>query len=128
MDNKYFYFYTGILGALYTFYATTRYYSLNGIHLIPSEKAKEFLKKGIITHVIDVRSELEWKMGHHTLATHIPVTNISKKTLQNANIFYNEGILVYCNTGQRARYASEIIAKLGYKKIYYIDGPYSSIM
>ena len=44
------------------------------------------------------------------------------------NVYLNEGILVYCNTGQRARYASEQIAKMGYKKVYYIDGTYKSIM
>ena len=128
MDNKTFYLYTGIAGLFYTFYAGSKYYSLSGVHLISSDKAKEYIKKGTITHVIDVRTEMEWKMGHHPLASHIPVGNISKKSLQNQNIFFNEGILVYCNTGQRARYASEQIAKLGYKKIYYIDGTYSSIM
>ncbi len=128
MDNKVFYMYTGLLSVIYAVYAGSRYYSLNGIYLLSDEKAKEYIRRGIITHIIDVRTQLEWKMGHHPLASHIPVTEISKKTLQNANIFMNEGILVYCNTGQRARYASEKIAKLGYKKVYYIDSTYNTII
>jgi rhodanese-related sulfurtransferase len=128
MDNKTFYIYTGIAGLFYSIYAGSRFYSLSGIHLISSEKAKEYIKKGTITNIIDVRTEMEWKMGHHPLASHIPIGSISKKSLQNNNTFFNEGILVYCNSGQRARFASELIAKLGYKKIYYIDGTYNSIM
>ena len=128
MNDTTFYMYTGFSGILYSLYAASRYYSLSGIRLISSESAKEKIKRGIITQIIDVRSDLEWKIGHYSLADHIPVTTISLKTLQNNNIFFNDGILVYCNTGQRARYASEIIAKLGYKKVYYIDGKYSSLV
>lgn len=128
MDNKVFYAYSGIASVLYAVYASSKYYSLSGVHLLSSDKAKDYIRRGVITHIIDVRTEMEWKLGHHSLASHIPVTEISKKSLQNANIFVNEGILVYCNSGQRARYASEIISKLGYKKVYYIDGPYSGIM
>jgi rhodanese-related sulfurtransferase len=126
--DKTFYLYTGIASIIYTVYAGSRYYSLNGVHLINDDKAKEYIRKGLITHIIDVRSDMEWKLGHHPLATHIPVTSISKKSLQNNNVYFNEGILVYCNTGQRARYASEKIATLGYKKVYYVDGTYSNIM
>ena len=128
MDNKVFYVYTGIASVIYALYAGSKYYSLAGVHLLTSDKAKDYIRRGVITHIIDVRTEMEWKLGHHSLASHIPVTDISKKSLQNANIFINEGILVYCNSGQRARYASEVISKLGYKKVYYIDGSYSSIM
>ena len=128
MDNKSFYLYTGIGAVLYALYAGSRYYSLTGVHLVTGEKAKELIRKGVITHVVDVRTEMEWKLGHHQLAKHIPITSISKSTLQNNSMFFNEGILVYCNSGQRARYASEHIAKLGYKKVYYIDGTYHNIM
>ena len=66
--------------------------------------------------------------GSSPLSSHIPVSDINRKTLQNNNIYLNEGILVYCNTGQRARYASEKISNLGFMKVYYIDGTYSTIM
>lgn len=126
--DKTFYLYTGIFGLLYSVYAGSKYYSLTGVNYITSEKANDYIRKGVITHIIDIRTDMEWKLGHHPLATHIPLTSISKKTLQNNNVYLNEGILVYCNTGQRARYASEQIAKMGYKKVYYIDGTYKSIM
>jgi rhodanese-related sulfurtransferase len=125
--SKQFYLYSGLGGLFYTLYAASRYYSLSGTHLLTSEKAVEYIRKGIVTHVIDVRTELEWKMGHHPLAEHIPVSDINKKTMQNRGIFTNEGILVYCNTGQRARYASERLVQLGFKKVYYIDGTYENI-
>jgi len=125
--SKQFYFYTGLGGLFYTMYAASRYYSLAGTHLLSNEKAVEYIRKGIVTHVIDVRTEMEWKIGHHPLAVHIPVSEISKKTMQNKGIFTNEGLLVYCNTGQRARFASEKLAALGFKKVYYIDGTYHGI-
>ena len=128
MDNKSFFLYTGIGGLFYSLYAASRYYSLSGTHLLSAEKAKDYIKKGIITHVIDVRTHMEWKIGHHPLAVHIPVSDINRKSLQNNNIYLNEGILVYCNSGQRARYASEKISNLGFMKVYYIDGTYSTIM
>ena len=38
-----------------------------------------------------------------------------------------EEILVYCNTGQRARRAAEVLRKLGYKNVYYIESSYTSL-
>jgi rhodanese-related sulfurtransferase len=128
MRDQNFYFYTGLIGMFYTMFATSRYYSLGGVYLITSTDAKEKIRNGVITHVVDVRTEMEWKMGHHPLATHIPVSDLTKKTIQNSNIYINEGILIYCNSGQRARYASELLAKYGYKKVFYIDGTYNDIM
>ena len=38
------------------------------------------------------------------------------------------GILVYCNTGQRARFAAEKLASLGFQDVVYIDGSYRTLM
>jgi len=38
------------------------------------------------------------------------------------------GLLVYCNTGQRARFAAEKLEDLGFKDVYYIAGHYSSLL
>jgi len=40
----------------------------------------------------------------------------------------NKTIVVYCNTGQRARKASEEIKKLGFNKVFYIEGTYKSLI
>jgi rhodanese-related sulfurtransferase len=37
-------------------------------------------------------------------------------------------ILVYCNTGQRARRAVDIMREFGYKNVYYIEGTYKTLL
>src|SRR5210317_309312 len=107
-----------ILVFLYTFFSANR---------ISSDKAKEAISSGKIKHIIDVRTKKEWDIGHYEGAVHKPVTEISRKVLDKNNIEKDEGILVYCNTGQRARYAADKMKKLGYRKVYYIYQTYTSL-
>jgi phage shock protein E len=125
--NSDFYLYTGILSTFYTIYASLRYYSLTGINLITCSKAKKFIKNKSIKHVIDVRTKIEWDYGHYNNAIHIPIQKIDRNLLYKKISNKNDGILVYCNTGQRARNASEKIISFGYKNIYYIDNLYSCL-
>ena len=125
MNDAAFYFYTGIAGALYTGFAALRYYSLSGTQLISAGRAKKMIKSGEIKHVVDVRSKFEWDFGHYPGAVHILVGVISQDRLKGFK--KDDGILIYCNTGQRARVGAEKIASLGFKKVYYIDGLYSTI-
>ena len=102
-------------------------YTYSGSNKISSEEAKKMIKKGNIKYVIDVRSNMEWEAGHYKGALHIPVQEITEEKLNELNITKNKGILVYCNTGQRARYAADKIKGYGYKKVYYIAGTYKSL-
>ena len=100
-------------------------YTYFGQNLISSEEAKRLIKEGKIKVVIDVRTATEWRMGHYPKALHIPVDKINEKTVTELP---KRGLLVYCNTGQRARFAAEKLEGLGFKDVYYIAGHYSSIM
>ena len=102
-------------------YAGLKYYAMTGVGLIKVED----IKKYDIDHVIDVRTQFEWNLGHFKGAKHIPTGDISEKTLKG--IPKADTILVYCNTGQRARMAAEKIRSYGYKKVYYIEGTYKSL-
>tara|TARA_R110002072_G_scaffold208447_5_gene365976 strand:+ start:3638 stop:4003 length:366 start_codon:yes stop_codon:yes gene_type:complete len=115
------YMYSGIASAMYTVYAGLKFYALTGDGLIKGEDAKKY----DIKHVIDVRTGVEWNLGHFKGAKHIPTGSISEDTLRN--IPKNDAILVYCNTGQRARRAAEKIRSYGYNKVYYIEGTYKSL-
>jgi rhodanese-related sulfurtransferase len=75
---------------------------------------------------VDVRSKFEWDFGHYPGAVHMPVNVISAERLKKFD--KNDGILTYCNTGQRSRVGAEKIASFGFKKVYYIDGLYSTIL
>jgi rhodanese-related sulfurtransferase len=37
-------------------------------------------------------------------------------------------ILIYCNTGNRARRASELLKKMGYEHVYYIADTYKTLL
>lgn len=118
-----FYYYSGIGAFLYTVYAGMKYYALTGEGLVEANKVKNMK----IDHIIDVRTKMEWDMGHYKSAKHIPSQNINEKTLKNFKILKNDKILVYCNTGQRARRAAEKIRNLGYKNVYYIESSWKSL-
>jgi phage shock protein E len=126
MNDATFYLWSGIAGALYTGFAALRYYSLSGTQLISAARAKKMIKSGEIKHVVDVRSKFEWDFGHYPGAVHMPVNVISAERLKKFD--KNDGILTYCNTGQRSRVGAEKIASFGFKKVYYIDGLYSTIL
>tara|TARA_Y100000389_G_scaffold71076_1_gene67804 strand:+ start:38378 stop:38761 length:384 start_codon:yes stop_codon:yes gene_type:complete len=125
--NSEFFLYTGIISGLYTIYASLRYYSLTGSNLISCVKAKDYIKKRKIKHIIDVRTQLEWDYGHYKKSIHIPIQNINKNILNRKISNKNDGILVYCNSGQRARNGAEKIISYGYKNVYYIDNTYDCL-
>ena len=118
-----FYLYSGMAGFLYGTLALLRYYTLSGSQLLDSKEANRMIRKGEIKTVVDVRTKTEWDLGHYPKAVHIPITNITKDKVKGLK----EGILVYCNTGQRARSGAEMIMGFGKKKVYYISGTYKSL-
>ena len=100
-------------------------YTYFGQNLISPEEAKRLIKSGKIKAVIDVRTIMEYRAGHYPKALHIPGNKINKKTTSELP---KEGLLVYCNTGQRARFAAEKLENLGFKNVYYIAGLYSTLL
>jgi len=102
-------------------------YTYNGDQLITSRDAKKSITKGDIQHVVDVRTPAEYQLGHFEGSKHIPVHLMSKSELKKAGIGKSDSILVYCNTGQRARFAAEKMKRLGYTKVQYIAGSYTSL-
>ena len=117
---------SGIMALVYSIYAFANYYTLSGVDLLEAKEAKRKIKMNDIEYIIDVRSQTEWNLGHYPGALHIPVTELKKEKMPKNSI--DKGILVYCNTGQRARLAAEKLKTLGYNKVYYIAGTYSSII
>jgi len=109
-----------IIGAL----AAAATYTFLGENLVSAKQAKLMIQTGKIKKVIDVRTIAEYRAGHYRGAVHIPVNKINNKTTTELP---KSGLLVYCNTGQRARFAAEKLIDLGFKDVYYIAGHYSSL-
>ena len=120
------YLYSGILSLGYTIYALANYYTLTGVQLIEPDDAKSKILNGEIKLVIDIRTKMEWNLGNYPNAMHIPITELKENSVPNE--YKNIGILVYCNTGQRARVAAERLTSYGFNKVFYIAGTYKTLM
>ena len=87
---------------------------------------KNLIKAKYFDHIIDVRTNFEYNLGHYKNAINIPISEIKKK-IDSFKINKNAKILVYCNTGNRARQATEILINKGYKNINYISGSHLTL-
>jgi rhodanese-related sulfurtransferase len=115
---------SGIAGAAISFYSFAKYYALSGVGALDADEAVKFLKDDRVKYVIDVRTLMELNYGHHKDAIHVPVTEFRADHPKFRNISKSAGILLYCNTGQRARYAAELMRSYGFKNVYYLTGGY----
>lgn len=105
--------FTGII--YYTFFSKLRVSAFDAKNIINKYNAK----------VIDVRTVFEWNYGHYKNAINMTEKDINLENLAKNNISKNDFIIVYCNTGQRARSAAEKIYNLGFKNVKYIVEPYT---
>lgn len=77
---------------------------------------------------LDVRTKLERDtLGYYPSSIHIPSNDIEK--LVSMRIRNKDAkILIYCNTGHRAKLAAEKMYKLGYKNVRYIAESYRLLL
>lgn len=122
MNNLYFWV---LLLLLVYFIIKLRNYARYSVFKISIEDAKKLLLDPK-TVVIDVRTSLERKVGYYNNSIHIPASDIDNDFMK-LNLNKNTNIIVYCNTGQRARRAAEKIFKLGYCNVRYIVESYLSL-
>jgi phage shock protein E len=111
-----------LLGAGYYLYDL----AVNSKHRISAEIAKQLIKSGKIDLVLDVRTNLERQtLGSYPGSVHIQSADLeTMMPIQYPN--KNIGILVYCNTGHRARLATDTLHAMGYtNSVYITSGPAS---
>lgn len=129
MNTSTFYLTSGIVSLGYTLYAGLKYYSLSGKGLITPSEARDMLRNKQIKHIIDVRTQTEYNYGHYKKSINIPISVLTKEKLKQVKGLNKlDKILVYCNTGQRARRAVDIMREFGYKNVYYIEGTYKTLL
>jgi phage shock protein E len=96
------------------------YFSMSSPYMISAEKARKLLNQKKIDLVLDVRTKMERDVfGYFPGSIHIPVPNLDQEAIRkypNKDV----NILVYCNTGQRARVATEKLRSFGFKNVVYI--------
>lgn len=126
------------------------YYAVSSVYRISSEEAKRRIRDKEIDVVLDVRTNLERAtLGYYpgsdsserrvvtdsspfaererVRSIHIPSAELDTKVAQQLPN-KSAKILVYCNTGQRARAATEKLRGLGYTNVHYIATSHRSLM
>jgi rhodanese-related sulfurtransferase len=118
---------TSILVILVAVIGIVLYYTFRSPYLVSGEEGKQLIQQGKVDVVLDVRSKLEYNLGHYPEAVHIPTQQLNERIEQEIPR-KETGILIYCNTGQRSRYATDLLRAKGYKNVKYIAGPYWTLL
>ncbi len=71
--------------------------------------------------VLDVRSPEEFGEGHVPTAINIPFNEIEEQQDRLA-AYKDKDILIYCRSGRRAGWAQSTLDKLGFKRVYHLQG------
>jgi phage shock protein E len=104
------------------------FYAIGSPYRVSAETARAKLRSKQYDVVLDVRTQVERDtLGFYPNSVHIPSgdleTSITKLFPEKHTRF-----LLYCNTGQRARRATEIMKGLGYTDVEYILGGPGSLL
>jgi rhodanese-related sulfurtransferase len=102
-------------------------YATDSPYRISSQEAKRRINSGEVDVLLDVRTKLE----RDTLGIYpgsVPIPSADLEAEMPARVpNKNARILSYCNTGHRARMATDKLHKLGYKNAVYISSTYGSL-
>ena len=121
-------FLTVIIIALIAVFAYYAYkYAVISPYRISAAEAKTLLLKEEVDLILDVRTDIERAtLGYYSGSVHIPSADLDRRMPEeypNRNL----RILAYCNTGHRARMATDKLRRLGYHNAVYISSPYTSL-
>jgi rhodanese-related sulfurtransferase len=103
-------------------------YAVDSPHRIPAETGKALLKDKKIDLLLDVRTDLERStLGFYPGSVHIQSADLDQR-MPREYPDKSIRILAYCNTGHRARMATDKLHKLGYKNAVYISSSYKTLL
>lgn len=71
--------------------------------------------------ILDVRSEGEYDRGHVPGAIHIPHTDLTQR-LKELEGWQQKPVVIYCETGGRARNAATLLQARGFEQVFHLDG------
>lgn len=95
---------------------------------ISAADARSRLRTGSFDVVVDVRTAAERAtLGSYPNSVHIPAADL-ERVFSTRYPDKSAAILVYCNTGHRARLATDTLHRLGYKNARYISSSHLSLM
>jgi rhodanese-related sulfurtransferase len=103
-------------------------YAVDSPYRISPQVAKQMIQAKQVDVVLDVRTDLERaSLGFYPGSVPIQSADLEAKM---PRLYPNKNvrILAYCNTGHRARMATEKLHALGYKNSVYIATHYTSLL
>ncbi len=71
--------------------------------------------------LVDVREESEWSQGHITGAVHIG-KGVIERDIESEISEKDREIILYCGGGFRSALAAEVLQKMGYQRVWSMDG------
>lgn len=116
-----------VVGVLVTVAYKLYLYATDSPYRIEASAARKRLAAGEFETVLDVRTALEREaLGYFPQSIHIPGDELARRAYSELPD-KNAAVLVYCNTGHRARAATELLHRLGYRNAVYIATPYTTL-
>lgn len=75
--------------------------------------------------VLDVRETKEVEGGKLPNAVHVPLSQLASRGSELGK-YVARPVIAYCDRGQRTRSATALLAKLGFKDIYHLQGGFKA--
>jgi len=103
-------------------------YAVSSAYRISSDKAKKMIQNNNVDLVLDVRTDMERAtLGYYPGSIHLPRSDLENRMMAE---YPNKDIriIVYCNTGHRARMATDALQQMGYHNARYISSTYASLL
>jgi phage shock protein E len=102
--------------------------SVNSPYRLSSEEAKKRIATHEVDLVLDVRTEKEREsLGYYPKSIWIPAANLEKEIPPRFPDKHMR-VLIYCNTGHRARLATDKLREMGYSQVHYISSGWKSLL
>lgn len=103
-------------------------YATDSLYRISSTDAKQRIKNNQIDVILDVRTDIErTTLGFYPGSIHIQSADL-ESMMPTLVPNKQTRILAYCNTGHRARMATDKLHALGYDNAVYISSTYTTLL
>ena len=103
-------------------------YAVFSPYRISSERAKDLLRDKKIDVVLDVRTNTERDLlGYYPGSVSIQRADLEER-MRREFPKKETRVMVYCNTGHRARMATDALRQMGYRNTVYISSTYDSLL
>ena len=88
---------------------------------ISIQQVNEMMEAGRDFHLLDVREDHEWALGHIRGARHL-ARGIIERDIEHQIPDHDAEIVLYCGGGFRSALAADNLQKMGYRRVWSMAG------